>query len=637
MRFKSFLLFASTALMILQLQAQVMTPELLWELGRVSAIGISDDQQFLYYKVSRPNMANNDFDSKIFRYDFGSATHTAVDSTEGIKDSNLSPDGKWKLSVEQKKELKVFGKDLYNDVPESNAYIYDDLQHRHWDKWHDGTYNHLILNDTKGKKPAIDIMFGEPYHSPTSPFGGSDDYTWSPDSKRVVYVCKKVKGREYMNSTNTDLYAYEVSSGNTVNLTADNPGYDTSPKYSKNGTLAWLSMARNGYESDKNNLKVLVDGKAINLTQTWDGTVDEFIWSSDGSTIYFTAPFKGTEQLFSVAIPDKKGVKGPVNQITEGQWNVTGLVGQVGENIIAGRMDMNHAKELFSINASNGKMKKITSVNDEIYAGLKLSNVEARTVETVDGKDMLVWVIYPPDFDPKKQYCTLLYAQGGPQSALSQFYSFRWNFQLMAANGYIVVAPNRRGMPGHGVAWNEQISKDWGGLNMQDYLSAIDAMAEEPYVNLNGLGVVGASYGGYSVFRLAGIHDGRFSSFIAHAGIFNLRSMYGTTEELFFANWDLGGAYWDYMNQDAQRSFNKFDPSSLVGEWNTPIMIIQGGKDYRVPEGQALEAFTAAQELGIKSRLLYFPDENHWILKPQNGLVWQREFFKWLDETLPIR
>ncbi len=637
MSFKKFLLFAFAVLLTIQLKAQVMTPELLWELGRVSAIGITDDQQSLFYKVNRPNMANNDFDSEIFRYDFGSATHTAVDSAEGIKEHNLSPDGKWKLTVEKKKELKVFGKDLYNEVPESKAYIYDDLQHRHWDTWHDGTYNHLILNDTKGKSPAIDIMFGEPYHTPTSPFGGSDDYTWSPDSKRVVYVSKKVKGKEYMNSTNTDIYAYEVSTGNTVNLTADNPGYDTSPKFSKNGTLAWLSMARNGYESDKNNLKVRVDGKAVNLTQTWDGTVNEFIWSNDGTVLYFTAPVKGTEQLFSVAIPDKKGVQGPVKQVTEGQWDVTGLVGQVGADIIAGRMDMNHAMELFSINASNGQMKKITTVNDEVFDGLKLSTVEERTVQTVDGQDMLVWVIYPPDFDPKKQYCTLLYTQGGPQSALSQFYSFRWNFQLMAAQGYIVVAPNRRGMPGHGVAWNEQISKDWGGLNMQDYLSAIDAMSQEPYVNLNGLGAVGASYGGYSVYRLAGIHDGRFSSFIAHAGVFNLKSMYGTTEELFFTNWDLGGAYWDRMNMEAQRSYNKFDPSALVGEWNTPMMIIQGGKDYRVPEGQSFEAFTAAQQLGIKSRLLYFPDENHWILKPQNGLVWQREFFKWLDETLPIR
>jgi dipeptidyl aminopeptidase/acylaminoacyl peptidase len=393
-------------------------------------------------------------------------------------------------------------------------------------------------------------------------------------------------------------------------------------------------MKRDGYEADKNDLIVQIDGANINLTEQWDGTVNSFVWQDKGDRIFFVAPVDGTVQLFEIDVP-KSGKKiGLPKQITSGQFDVNGIVGQTGNDIVVSRRDMNHAVELYVANLKNGEMKQLTHENDAVYNSIAMGKVEKRMVKTTDGKDMLTWVIYPPNFDPAKKYPTLLYCQGGPQGALSQFYSFRWNFQLMAANGYIIVAPNRRGMPGHGVEWNEQISKDYGGQNIKDYLSAIDDIAKEPYVDSNRLGAIGASYGGYSVFYLAAVHNKRFKSFIAHDGLFNLRSMYGTTEEMFFVNWDLGGPYWDKNNAAAQKTYEKFNPINFVDQWDTPILIIQGSKDYRVPIGQGLEAFQAAQLQGIKSKLLYFPEENHWVLDNQNSIVWQREFYKWLKETL---
>ncbi len=615
--------------------AQTMTPELLWQLGRVSAVGMGTDNKTLVYKVSTPDMEANAFTSAMFALDMASGTVRPYGKEEKlIAEEGISPDGKWKITTRDVKLMSVSGTDHYPELDKSNAMVFNSLQHRHWDQWEDGAYSHIFIEAVDGSTKAVDIMQGEPYDSPIKPFGGSEDYTWSADGSKVIYTAKKLQGTAYMVSTNTDLYSYDVASGKTENLTKANAGYDKNPAFSPKGTLAWLSMATDGNEADKNDLKIMHNGKALNLTASWDGTVDEFIWSADGSTIYFTAPTKGTAQLFSISIPKKDNTPGPVTQVTEGQWDVTGLVKHTGKEVIAGRTDMNHAKELYAIALKSGKMRQLTHVNDALYNTIKLSKVEAKWVPTTDGKEMLTWVIYPPDFNPTKKYPTLLYTQGGPQSALSQFYSFRWNFQVMAAQGYIVVAPNRRGMPGHGVEWNAQISKDWGGQNMRDYLSAIDALTKEPFVDKDRLGCVGASYGGFSAFYLAGIHEGRFKTFIAHDGIFNLKSMYGTTEELFFANWDMGGPYWDKNNKAAQRTYTEFSPSERVGEWDTPILIIQGGKDYRVPDGQAFEAFTAAQVRGIKSRLLYFPEENHWILKPQNGLLWQREFFKWLDETL---
>jgi dipeptidyl aminopeptidase/acylaminoacyl peptidase len=415
-------------------------------------------------------------------------------------------------------------------------------------------------------------------------------------------------------------------------------GYDMNPVFSADGKrIAWTSMARDGFEADKNDIIVMdlrsKDGWKLNVTADWDGTVDNIIWDKSGNKIYFNAAVRGTVQLFEVTVPTvaKAKMKPAVRQVTDGKFDVNGLVGFAGKELVVSRTDMNHAAELYAVNTTAGSMRQLTHENDETYSKIKPSNTELRMVKTTDGKEMGVWVVYPPDFDPYKKYPTLLYCQGGPQSALSQFYSIRWNFQLMAAQGYIVVAPNRRGMPGWGVKWNEDISKDWGGQPMRDYLAAIDDVAKENYVDKNRLGCVGASYGGYSVFMLAGMHSNRFKTFIAHDGLFDLKSWYGTTEELWFANWDIGGNYWQ---KNVPAGYEKFNPSNFVDKWNAPIMIIQGGLDFRVPIEQGLEAFQAAQLKGIKSKLLYLPNENHWVLHPQNGIVWQREFYKWLDETL---
>jgi dipeptidyl aminopeptidase/acylaminoacyl peptidase len=615
----------------------LLTPEGLWSLGRVTGLGVSTDGKYVVYRVSTPDVSANKSNSKIYRIAITGGEPELITDTKGLlRDRSVSPDGKYSISTADVKLQKIFGKEIYPDLDKANVHVYDDLNYRHWDEWEDGAYSHVFLytitNGIAGE--GQDLMKDEPFDCPQKPFGGEEDYVWSPDSKSVLYVTKKKSGTEYAISTNTDLYSYEIATGKTVNLTEGMMGYDVQPAFSSTGALAWLSMKRDGYESDKNDIMVREKGVTLNLTATWDGTVEAYTWSSDAKTIFFVAAVDGTQQLFQVDYPGKSKKMPVVKQITSGDFDVTAIVGQSGNTLVVSRTDMNHAAELYTVDAASGQMKALTHVNDAVYAKMKTSKVERRYVTTTDNKRMLVWVIFPPDFDSSKKYPTLLYCQGGPQSALTQFYSYRWNFQLMAAQGYIVVAPNRRGMPGHGVAWNEQISKDHGGQVMQDYLSAIDAVSKEPYVDTNRLGCVGASYGGYSVFYLAGIHNKRFKTFISHDGIFDLKSMYGTTEELFFVDWDLGGPYWDKNNAAAQKSYSQFDPSQRVSEWDTPILIIQGGKDFRVPTGQALEAFTAARVRGIKSRLLYFPEENHWILTAQNALAWQREFFKWLKETL---
>jgi dipeptidyl aminopeptidase/acylaminoacyl peptidase len=540
------------------------------------------------------------------------------------------------LSNKEVKLEKILGKDLYPELEKSNVQVYNGLDYRHWDTWNDGNHNHVFYADANGndKSVAIDIMKGEPYDSPQKPFGGDEDFTWSPDGKSIIYVCKKKSGTAYATSTNTDLYEYNLENKTTKNLTESNLGYDTNPIFSPNGDLTWLQMKRDGYEADKNDIIVRFKGMDMNLTANWDGTVDGFKWSPDSKKIYFTAAVDGTKQLFEVNFPGLTRKAVMVRQITTGTFDVNDLVGFTGDKIIVTRTDMNHSKEIYSYDLKKNAWLKLTEVNDKAYAKLSLPTYEKRYVTTTDGKKMLVWVILPPNFDKTKKYPTLLYCQGGPQSALTQSYSFRWNFSLMASQGYVIVAPNRRGMPGHGVAWNEQISKDWGGQVMDDYLSAIDDVSKESYVDKSRLGAVGASYGGYSVFYLAGIHNKRFKTFISHCGVFNLQSMYGTTEEVFFTDWDSGGPYWEKDNAVAQKTYTQFNPINLVSKWDTPILIIQGGKDYRVPIGQGQEAFQAAQLRGIKSRFMLFPEENHWVLKPQNALVWQREFFGWLKETL---
>lgn len=616
-------------------QDKVMTKELLWQLGRVSPVGITEKGDYLIYKVGTPNVENNSIDYKTYQVTLDGKRIKELEKTDGLfKDRNLSPDGKYKLSAEEVKVNNVLGKDRYPNLTEANVYVYDALDYRHWDKDNDGSFSHVFVTNLETNE-KIDILQDEPYYSPQAPFGGNEDYIWHPSGKSVIYVSKKKFGTEYATSTNTDLYEYHLETKQTVNLTENNPGYDTNPTFSPNGDLTWLQMKRDGYEADKNDIIVRHKGMDINLTAAWDGTVASYLWSEDGKKVYFTAAVDGTMQLFEVNFPGLSRIAVTVKQITNGDFDVTGMVGFSGNKILLTRTDFNTATEVYSFDLKSKKWLQITHVNDTAYSKIAKSKYQKRWVTTTDGKKMLVWVILPPNFDPNKKYPTLLYCQGGPQSPLTQFYSFRWNFQLMAAEGYIIVAPNRRGMPGHGVEWNEAISKDWGGKVMEDYLTAIDALAKEPYVDADRLGAVGASYGGYSVYYLAGIHENRFKTFISHCGVFNLHSMYGTTEETFFPNWDAGGAYWDAdQNEVIAKTYYQHNPILLVKNWNTPMLIFHGGKDYRVPIGQGQEAFAAAQLQGIKSRFVFLPDETHWVLKPQNALVWQAEFFNWLKETL---
>lgn len=599
-------------------------------------MGIDKDGNVIY-GVSNVDLESNKKTTRFYSVDLNGENRKEIEDAKlRLPDHDLSPDKTKKIVIEDVKIRDVYGKDYYPEMNSSNMMIYNELNYRHWDQWEDGKYSHVLIEDQKTGE-RMDIMANEPFDCPQKPFGGSEDYIWSPNGKSILYVTKKLHGTEYAVSTNSDIYEYNLETKETINLTEENKGYDTQPAFSVEGTLAWLQMKRDGYESDKNDIIVRLDGNKINLTTSWDGTVNGFYWSNDGKSIFFTAPVLGTVQLFELTLPKRKKGTYELNeprQITKGQFDIRGIVGQNEKTLVVGRGDMNHATELYTVDIKKGEMKQLTHENDSYYKSISLSQVKKRMTKTVDGKDLLSWVIYPPDFDSTKQYPTLLYCQGGPQGALSQFYSYRWNFALMAAHGYIVIAPNRRGMPGYGLAWNEQISKDYGGLNMQDYLSAIDDLSKESYVDKERLGCIGASYGGYSVFYLATMHEGRFKSFIAHDGIFNWKSMYGTTEELFFVNWDLGGAYWDKDNKVAQKSHTVFNPAEHVEKWDTPIMIIQGGKDYRVPIGQGLEAFQAAQLQDIKSRLLYFPDENHWVLDYQNSFIWHTEFYKWLAETL---
>lgn len=631
---KKLLLVCLIAAPCISFSQAMMTPELLWKLGRLSAIGLSKDKQYVIYSVAIPDVEQNKNVTKTYRIPVSGGTAEQISNADTVVYNNhISPDGKWKLSHSEVKITNVFGSDFYPELTKSNVQVYNSLMYRHWDTWEDGKFSHVFVggvNDTIKK----DVMAGEAYDCPQKPFGGDEDYIWNPDGKHVVYVTKKKSGTEYTLSTNTDLYEYNVETGATKNLTEGMMGYDVNPSYNKKGELAWLSMKRDGYEADKQDIVVSNGVTKMNLTASRDDIhVESFKWSDDDKRIFFIAPKDGTLQLFEVNYPGLTKIAAVIKQITKGDFDVSGIVGQNENTLFVTRTDMNHAAEIFSVDLKNGNMKKLTNVNDSIYDDIAMVKTERRFVTTTDNKQMLVWVIFPPNFDATKKYPTLLYCQGGPQSALTQFYSFRWNFQLIASQGYIVVAPNRRGMPGFGTKWNEDVSKDWGGQVLKDYLSAIDAVSKEKYVDTARRGCVGASFGGFSVFALEAIHDHRFKTFISHDGVFDFRSEYGTTDEMWFENWDKGGPYWHKGNAAAQRSYSQ-SPSNFVDKWDTPIMIVQGGKDYRVPIEQGQQAFQAAQLRGIKSRFVYLPDENHWVLKAQDAFVWQREFFKWLDETL---
>lgn len=658
---------------------QTMTPEMLWSLGRVSSEMITPDGKNIIYGVTYFDKEANKGERNLYSISVngGAAkkiTHNvgaeynvltlpngkmgylykgqlwqsewdgtqAIQITEvagGLDNVQFSPNKKFIAFTREVKTGKNIH-DLHPDLQKANVYVINDLMYRHWDSWSDDLNSHLFYAEWNNGNLLMeqDIMVDEPFDCPTKPFGGLEDYCWSPDSKSIVYVAKKLTGKEYAISTNKDIYIYNVQTAKTKNLTSGMQGYDTRPVFSPDGKwLAFLSMQQNGNEADKNRMMVmnLSNEEVKDLSGLLDETVDELHWSQDGKTIYFLSPNKGVISLFAFDFDGYiRGLrKYPITQIIDGQFDITGIFGTTEKEVLVARTDMNHAVELYKIDFQKNELQQITATNDSIYNSISLSKIEHHWIKTTDNKEMLVWVILPPNFDPSKKYPTLLYCQGGPQTALSQFYSFRWNFQLMAAQGYVVIAPNRRGMPGHGVEWNAAISKDWGGQPIRDYISAIDwAKAELSYVDDDLCAAVGASYGGYSVYMLAGMHEGRFKSFIAHDGLFNLTSFYGTTEEMFFANWDLGGPYWESGIQNA--SFNQFNPINYVQKWDTPILIIQGGKDFRTTEDQAFQAFNAAQLRGIKSRFIYLPEENHWVLSCQNALAWQREFFKWLDETL---
>ena len=645
----------------------VMTPETLWTLNKIGVSAISPDQNSLIYSIGKTDLKTEKNNKKNYFLNVNTAEATALDlgkksliqwDANGIyaqeddkiylsKDAGktwsefytvgkvdnivISPDGKKVAFSKEVLVEKVMGKEKYADVPKSTAHIYTDLNHRHWDYFNEGKYNHpFIVNVSETADQAKDLLEGKPWDSPQRPFGGSEDFIWTPDSSQLLYVTKPLSGKEYAFSTNTDIFAYDLASGTLKNLTESNKGYDVAPHFSPDGKyLYWMSMARDGYEADKNDLKIMdwKSGQTTNLTKDWDESVTGSVfWSPDSKNIYFTSAWKGTKQLFSLNPKNSK-----IQQVTKGDFDLNDIYAQNKNALLVSRNDMNHNPDLFSVDLKNGSMKQITEVNKKNYESITPSRTELKMVKTTDGKEMGVWFIYPPNFDANKKYPTLLYCQGGPQSALTQSFSVRWNFALMAANDYVIVAPNRRGMPGWGTKWNEDISKDWGGQVMKDYLAAADFAKTLPYVDGDRMGVVGASYGGYSAMMLAGIHENRFKTFIAHDGLFDMKSWYLTTEELFFAKWDLGGSPYD---NPIPKSYTEFNPSNYVNKWNKPMMIIQGGIDYRVPYEQGQEAFQAAKLKGLKAKFLYFPNENHWVLHAQNGLVWQREFFEWLKETL---
>lgn len=632
------LLITLFAFSMLQTNAQQpLSPETLLKLGRVSPIGLTKDKKSLIYKVSTPNISENKMDSKNYSIPLAGGAATEVADIANLTDNDrISPDGKYILSNADVKLKKVLGKDIYPELTKTTAQVYTSLNYRHWDQWFDGNLSHVFFapyaNGKAGEKK--DIMPDEPYFCPQQPFGGDEDFIWSPDSKKIIYVTKKEFGTAYAVSTNTDIFEYDIETGKTKNLTESNKGYDVSPAFNKEGKMAWLQMKTPGYEADKNDLVVQTKGNTVNLTGHNDQiNVSSFIWGNDGKTLFFIAPVNGTEQVFSVNDIGLTRMLPRIQQLSKGDFDINKIVAQTGDELIVAKEDISRAAEVYKLNIKTGSLTQLTHVNDDAYQNIAKVKSERRWIKTADNKKMMEWIVYPPDFDKNKKYPTLLYCQGGPQSATTQFFSYRWNFQLIASQGYIVVVPSRRGMPGFGTEWNAAVSKDWGGKVIQDYLDAIDDISKEPFVDKDRRGAVGASFGGFSVFELAGRHQKRFKTFIAHDGVFDFVSMTGTTDELWFENWEKGGYYWEKNNAAAQRSYAA-SPSNFVANWDTPIMIVQGGKDYRVPIEQGQGAFQAAQLRGIKSKFLYFPDENHWVLKPQNALTWQREFFGWLKETL---
>ena len=656
-------------------EGQHMTPEMMLSLARVGASSLSPDGKTIVYSVGFPNIKENKIRTELFsiasngtgrrqltqgiaglhgarwiqqgrRISYISSESgepqvwtMAPDGTDrkqvtriegGLSDYLFSPD-ETKLAYIKEISFGKSTKEVYPDLPKATGRIVTDLMYKHWDEWVE-TIPHIFIASvgneliTSGK----DILEGEPYEAPTKPFGGSEELSWSPDGKTLAYSSRKKTGLEYSLSTNTDIYLYDLASGSTRNITEGNGGYDTHPRFSPDGTkISWISMERDGYEADLKRLFIqeLKTGKKTFLTDGFEYDVDETVWSPDSKSIFFLATKHAEAQLWELTLKGRK-----IRQITTGMHDYTSLDLQAGK-LLAGRQSYALPTDLYLVDPKTGRADQLTHENKETLDKLSPISVEKRWVKTTDGGNMLVWVILPPNFDKTKKYPALLFCQGGPQSAVSQFFSYRWNMRLMAEQGYIVIAPNRHGVPSFGKAWNEQISGDYSGQNIQDYLTAVDEVKKEPWVDADRLGCVGASYGGYSVFYLAGVHQKRFKAFIAHAGIFNLEMQYMTTEEMWFANWDMGGAPWEKDNAVAQRTFAN-SPHKLVGNWDTPILVIHGERDYRILAGQGMAAFNAAKLRGIPAELLIYPDENHWILRPQNALLWQRTYFDWLDKYL---
>ena len=559
--------------------------------------------------------------------------HTCLEGFDkDIEGYLLSPQGDKIILIAQVKTV-ASTEDKYPDLPLASGRVVNDLMYKHWDEWTETAPHPFLckLKNVKGKTivtDCIDLLEGTPYESPMKPFGGVEQLAWSPDGKTIAYTCRKKSGLDYAVSTNSDIYLYDLATGTHTNLTEGNGGYDTNPSYSPDGQwIAWQSMERDGYESDENRLMIchLTTGERRFLTQGMETNVDAYYWK-DNNTLVFSAVWHATSMLYEV------NLQGQRQCLTTGQYDyVPG--GNIGNTYYCLRHSMREANEIFRFQAGE-EPQQISQENENIYSQITMGTVVPRWQKTTDNKEMLTWIIYPPHFDPNKKYPTLLYCEGGPQSPVSQFWSFRWNFMMMAANDYIIVAPNRRGLPGFGNAWNEQISGDYGGQCMKDYLAAIDEfVASESYVDKDRLGCVGASFGGFSVYWLAGHHNKRFKAFIAHDGIFNMEMQYLETEEKWFANWDMGGAYWDKDNPIAQRTFAN-SPHLFVDKWDAPILCIHGEKDYRILANQSMAAFDAAKMRGVEAQLLIFPDENHWVLQPQNGILWQRTFFGWLDRWL---
>jgi len=648
----------------------------MWMFGRISDVQLSPDKSKILYGVSYYDVEQNKGNRELFTMDIDGSNKRQITETSkgeynalwltndkvaymtadtagemqifemvlginqpkqisniegGITGFSFSPDAKKVLFTQEVNIDSLQGNLKYADLPKANAFIMEDLMYRHWDVWVE-SYSHLFYSEYNGDSLSepYDIMFREPFDFPMKPFWGFEQLSWHPDGNSFAYSCKKSTGYEYTTTTNSDIYWYDLEKKVSVDLTVDNYGYDLSPVFSHDGNkIAWISMERNGYESDKQRLFVmdLETKEPIYYTKDFDQNADGIVWSDDDKYIYFISDWHATDEIYRLDLEQDS-----IEKLTEGIHNYRSIA-LAGDKIIATKQSMSQPTEIYNVDMQTGVDTNISQENTYLLDQLTMGNVEKRWVETTDNKQMLVWVIYPPHFDSTKVYPALLYCQGGPQGTVSQFWSYRWNFQMMAANDYIIVAPNRRGLPGFGQEWLEQISGDYGGQNMKDYLSAIDALKEEPYINENKLGAVGASYGGFSVYWLAGNHDGRFSAFIAHDGMFNLEAQYLETEEMWFVNWDLGGAFWDKTNEVAQRSYAN-SPHKFVDKWDTPIMIVHGEQDFRIAYTQGMSAFNAAQMRGIPSKYVHFPTENHWVLQPQNAILWQREFFSWLDRWL---